>query len=168
MTEKPKKKTRGENRISIYPSPSIHELLTAHRKGEGAKVENLSLLMGTAVARYLETVRRSTPILSGREWCLIFDSLNGGVRDDPFLVPDLAHGISDSISLDHLDEKWGVDGAALLNKLQEMAYPQLMVICEQSERFWDTTVQAGPDTIVEKMGLPEPLPPRPPLQHPHS
>lgn len=76
---------------------------------------------------------------------LIMDSCNGFM-----IMIDLGEGriltqpgqaialnVSDSIRLDRLDEKWGVDGKALVSKIAELDLPAQYALVDLIERFWD-------------------------------
>lgn len=69
------------------------------------------------------------------EACFIADMLNGVVT-----TADTARllwaGAQDAIELDKLDEKWNVDGPALVEKLRNLNEIQAMAVIDAAERFW--------------------------------
>ncbi len=126
MTDIPKK-------TGLYIGPELRDLLAAHT----AAGRSISGTVNTVADRYQETVRRSMPRLSLGEWCLIFDSLNGYFASPASTaVGGIALNVSDAVELDRLDEKWDVDGRALVDKLRAMSWPQLLSILDASERWW--------------------------------
>ncbi len=129
MTDIPKK-------TGLYIGPELHDLLADHT----AAGRSISSTINTIADRYQETVRRSMPRFSLGEWCLIFDSLNGYfARPASTAVGGIAINVSDGVELDRLDEKWDVDGRALVEKLRSMSWPQLLAILDASERWWAAT-----------------------------
>lgn len=89
--------------------------------------------------RYYQLIRRARgeakSLLSEDEQALIADALNG-IIFDAYYVYLLAHNIADSISLDGLDQKWNVDGPALLQKLEAFSPIINAAIVDAVERFW--------------------------------
>ena len=126
MTDIPKK-------TGLYIGPELHDLLAAHTEAG----RSISSTINSIADRYQETIRRSMPKLTLGEWCLIFDSLNGyQSRPAVNAVGGITLNVLDSVELDHLDEKWDVDGHALVKKLRAMSWPQLLSILDASERWW--------------------------------
>lgn len=75
--------------------------------------------------------------LTRDEAMLILDSLNGTVE----IVPESAYinlwaGIADGIRLDRLHEKWGVEGSALVARLQGLSLAGALAVVDASERYW--------------------------------
>jgi len=70
------------------------------------------------------------------EACLIVDALNGTLHDvtsgTRFWI-----GVQDAIELDRLDEKWNVNGAALVQKLSALDDLTAMAIVDAAERYWN-------------------------------
>lgn len=73
--------------------------------------------------------------LTEKEACLIVDALNGIVLDVNTVL-FLWAKIEDSIKLDGLVEKWGVDGFVLVEKLQGLNTLQCMALVDATEKFW--------------------------------
>jgi hypothetical protein len=117
-------------KISISIPDALHRQLTLRATpGYGAT----SGAIQRAVDRYLEVCRRALPALRVDEWELIMDSLLGTLHDT---VAALEQGVADSIRLDLLDKKWGVDGDALLSKLASLDYAGRVAIVDYAERYW--------------------------------
>ena len=70
------------------------------------------------------------------EACLIVDALNGSLTtaDDASL---LWARVEDAIHYDKLDEKWNVDGRALVDKLRGLNEIQALAVADAAERFWE-------------------------------
>lgn len=91
------------------------------------------------VERYyvlLATALRQVKLTSA-EAKLICDALNGTLNN--FQInpqQSLAFSIADAIEYDHLDQKWGVDTAALKQKLESLNILQAAAVLDAVERFW--------------------------------
>lgn len=72
--------------------------------------------------------------LSAGEASLIVDALNGTIIDTQ-TAQLLAYEVQDSLE-DGLAEKWGVDGAALVEKIGAWSLAQRLAVCDAAERFW--------------------------------
>lgn len=119
-------------KISIYAAPELDEALA--RNGGG---RNRSHRINQIADRYAEMLRRtSLPDMSEAEWSLLRDALNGVVHEPAAMIAHLAHGVADAIRLDGLDRKWGVDGAALVAKLEALDYAQEVRLLEDIEAWW--------------------------------
>lgn len=80
--------------------------------------------------------------LTVQEASLLLDALNGSIYDVA-TAPMLWAAVEDRISFDRLDEKWGVDGPALVEKLKALTDVQALAIIDAGERYWygDTKYQ---------------------------
>ena len=128
-----------EKRIAIYVGEALLRFLDNHGSEEKLGRSRSALINGMA-DRYQEVIRRSMPTLSANEWCLIWDALNGIWMGEPaslsvFSVPMEA---ADHIKLNGADEKWEIDGPALVKRLADMGWPELLAIVDATERFWAT------------------------------
>ncbi len=74
--------------------------------------------------------------LSEAEAMLICDSLNGIISDPQTMRIGLWAGVDDSIHLDGLDEKWSVDGPALIAKLRALTPAQAFAVTDAVECWW--------------------------------
>lgn len=73
--------------------------------------------------------------LTIQEASLILDVLTGSIYDVA-TAPMLWAAVDDRIRLDRLDEKWGIDGTALVEKLKSLNDVQALAIIDAGERFW--------------------------------
>ena len=80
------------------------------------------------------------PILSKDEAQLILDVQNGAFWDHTqvfsWLHGGLAHNVSDGIALDRLDEKWSIDGRALLDKLNAFDNATTIAVLDWARHMW--------------------------------
>lgn len=75
--------------------------------------------------------------LTTDEALLIVDALNGIIIYPELAEQLLPHEIADAIALDHLDKKWNVDGAALLEKIKVLDNAQANDLLRRVGKFWD-------------------------------
>lgn len=120
------------SKTAIYLPDLMIEQLEARERDESSR----SGLLARIVDRYAETVRRELPDLEVGEWKLLCDSLNGVIHEPAGHVGWFAAGVEDSIRLDKLDEKWKVDGKALIRKLSRMSFAQSLAVVDTAERYW--------------------------------
>lgn len=91
--------------------------------------------------------------LERNEFMLVVDSTNGfALYDDGETKPSgdaltvkeqIFLNVRDSISLDHLDGKWGIDAETLLNKMRNADESEYKQLWEQIEDFWDKNDRAS-------------------------
>ena len=99
--------------------------------------EAASAVVRQCVERYLALLRHelATVQLSEREALLIADATNGTI-----FTPDTARllwaQVADAIRLNKLDEKWLVNGDALVEKLQGFCPGQALAVVDALERAW--------------------------------
>lgn len=91
--------------------------------------------------RYLQIVEAARPLQFSRaEWLAIFDANNGAGSFDE-LVADrgalewaaLAANVADTIDL---GDKWGIDQAALVRKIDALPLAAKIAVLEVVQRFW--------------------------------
>lgn len=125
--------------ISIY-QPTLERLDA--RVGRLSRSERLSQdltrywdLLGAGLAQARKKLTKP-------EASLILDVQNGTYVDDGpafarWVIGDsLAFQISDAISLDGLDQKWGVDGPALLEKVRGLGHAETLALLDWAARYW--------------------------------
>ncbi len=102
--------------------------------------DNLSGSIAKCLSRYFGLLARSrrelAAQLSEAELSLILDALNGTGFMDEHSAGFIPHEIADSIRLNETDEKWGVDGDALLKKLGALDHTDLTALADAAERWW--------------------------------
>jgi len=141
--------TMATKSTSVNFQPHILEEL-AKRGPQRAPIVNRDLeRLYTLYDRALRRVK-----LTVDEACLIVDALNGTLHDvtsgTRFWI-----GVQDSIEMDELDEKWGVDGKTLIEKLSKLDDLTAMAIVDAAERFW-CDEKSGDDfrkAVAEHFGI---------------
>lgn len=123
---------------NLYLSPGAEDALGARATGE----RDRSAVASRMMERYAEICRRSLPELSDAEWDLLRDSLNGWLPEPAASVGWLAMGVRDSIEMDGLAGKWGVDGPALLSRLEALDYAGCLAVLDAVEQ-WRATKEEG-------------------------
>lgn len=105
--------------------------------GEG----NRSAIISRHLDRYFSMLARARrelrDMLSDGETMLIVDVLNGVGFWDTISVYLIAHEVADGISLDRLDQKWKVDGKALVGKLSNLTDAQHLALVDSVTIWWD-------------------------------
>lgn len=105
---------------------------------------NLYTLLGLGLSRAKKKMTRS-------EAKLILDVQNGSWVDGSlsvWIAGGLAHQVADGIDLDGLADKWGVDGPALVAKLEALGELETIGLLDWAARFWEGDIQA--DDAVER------------------
>ena len=117
-----------------------------------ARGENRSHVISRDLSRLYTLYNRAVREvpLTEKEACLIVDSLNGTVLDAN-TAQSLWFSIEDSINLDGMAEKWGLDGPALVEKLKELNAFQAMAIADAAERFWEVSERVNLKEGVRKV-----------------
>lgn len=94
----------------------------------------------------LDMARRElVELITGDEMALIVDVLNGTLFADPYSVQILPVDIEDSLLIDGYAEKWGVDGPALVEKLNRLDLRHLMALADAAERYWEGAYKKNAD-----------------------
>lgn len=101
---------------------------------------NVSGVANKALDRYFALLARARAELrsqlSDNECALILDATNGTMFSDTFSLSHLWAEIADAVSLDGLDQKWEVDGDALVAKIQASGMIGQAALIDASERWW--------------------------------
>ena len=130
-----------------------------HRELESREMPELSLSSSRVATRDLERyyalLPRVLPTFSESEAYLIVDALNGSLCPS-----DLIHmhwmTIEDAILLDHLDNKWNIDGKQFLARLHQFSPFELIAIRDAAERFWHIVSKKDhppADEVLRQVGL---------------
>jgi len=91
-----------------------------------------------ALDRYAEILRRERVegLFSTQEWSALRDMLNGVISEPAGMIAgSLAQGWADSL-LDGIAEKWGVDGAGVLDRLRSLTFAQEVAVIEAAQAWW--------------------------------
>lgn len=99
--------------------------------------------------RYYYMIRSSTPTFSEAEARLLVDALSG-IITEPHTAHLLWAVVDDAIRLGRLDEKWGVDGWALVQRLRNDLTPfEALAIADAVERVWSLMADAKSTPIMD-------------------
>lgn len=115
--------------VSVNLRPDILDALA--ERGQRAPTINRDLTR--LYFLYDRALRRLD--LTVDEACLIVDAMNGTIHDERTSLM-FSFGVEDAIQLDGLDEKWGVDGKALMDKLSILDEIGCMAVVDAAERYW--------------------------------
>jgi hypothetical protein len=64
---------------------------------------------------------------------------------DVYAPLTVAMEVPDAIRLNGDDEKWGVDGPRLVDRLRAATYAELLALVDLAERFWMRDAEPGED-----------------------
>ena len=104
----------------------------AERCGDEGQISSMSKIM---LGEYVTLLDSVTLPLSDNELKLVFDSLNGVIEYGETLNLTWAQ-IDDSCRLHGLDNKWGVDGPALVSKIRGFSRLELLKLWDETRKFW--------------------------------
>lgn len=142
----PKKKT-----TSFTLTPETVERLEA-RIGKGSRSEYMERLLTDHFDLLDEGLKQAQAILTRAEASAVLDVQNGTFTQPVTLWLDgaLAHQIHDAIP-DGMAEKWGIDGPALVAKLEGLSQIENLALVDWAARFWTsdlTDLQALPKAVA--------------------
>jgi hypothetical protein len=139
--------------VTFRALPELADALTSR----GREGESLGGIARDQLERYFECLRRTlaTVQLSEAEASLIADAGNG-VLWEAHTVPLLWAQVADAIQDEGLDRKWGVNGAALVERLRGLNYAQALAVTDAITRYWR---EPNPiDEALRRVGLVQPAP----------
>jgi hypothetical protein len=127
--------------------PEIHVRDEGHGTGHTARRD---------LERYYYMIRSQTPKFTEPEARLLVDALSG-IITEPHTARLLWALVDDAIRLGRLDEKWGVDGQALVQRLRHDLCPfEALAVTDAVERVWNlmNDAKSGPMTeVLIRVGL---------------
>ena len=86
---------------------------------------------------YARTIHDLKGKFSHGELCLMVDVMNGTWLTAGIAGQHLDLNVHDGIDLDHLDQKWGIDGSALNTKLEALSIFQVACLEIWIGAFWE-------------------------------
>lgn len=101
--------------------------------------ETLSGRIAIVAERYRDMIAAHCPELSRNEWFALCDVANGmffGIGAATSAPRMLWAEFDDACRTDSVDEKWEIDGPALVEKLREMTTAEIFAVAEVTRRFW--------------------------------
>ena len=130
-------------KISVSLSPEATAFLDA--RSDILPGASVSGTISETIERYNAILARERAVLrelmSANEMALIIDVTNGSLFYS-YSMPLLWAEIADGCSLDHLDQKWEIDGAALIDKVRSSGIAGQAALIDAAERWWNR-VAAG-------------------------
>lgn len=119
--------------ISLQPDTVAAIQARASTSGERSTIINRML------DRYVFVLDAARRTLASKftpgECGLLVDVFNGTLFSEPFATQYLAHEVRDSYA-DGYAEKWEVDRAAMLEKMQSLSACENIAIVDAVERWW--------------------------------
>lgn len=100
---------------------------------------------------YRQTLHSLKGKFSRGELMLLIDSGNGTMLMPSLAGQHLALGVSDSIALDRLDEKWEIDGAALNKKVSALTIFEAVCLELWVQAFWERHDEIDIEEYVRDM-----------------
>jgi len=95
---------------------------------------SIDLVAKRDLERYYALIGQQ-PQFSPGEACLLADAMNG-VHEEPWSINVFWAGVQDAIDLEHLDEKWKVDGKELVARLRALSAGEKYAVVDAVERAW--------------------------------
>src|ERR671922_2751059 len=96
-----------------------------------------------SLERYEEILKQARvkllEIFTEKEMALIIDVLNGTLFSEPISIHMVYGEVGDGINMDALDQKWEVDGKALVEKVRNLDYAEKVALVDAVERWWNST-----------------------------
>lgn len=116
-------------KLSIYAGPPIQALLAGFE-------DNRSGRLNTVAERYTAIMAAHTPALTELEWCAVCDALNGHYMDAGDGLLGVRYAWASVADCEGLGEKWGIDQAALVERLRALDVAGSVALAEVVQRFW--------------------------------
>lgn len=117
---------------SLYLDEEILKLLSQYQIDTGER----SAIVTAIIERYAEACRRELPRdWSRAEWLAMMDMLNATMIE-PLTIAHLDHEVEDAIRMEHIDDKWHLDGAAFLARVRALCYGARLAVCDLALRYW--------------------------------
>ena len=115
--------------VSASPESALHRLLSMRGDNE------VSHTLETAVERYLTVIGYSLPEFTIPEWCMVLDSQLGVWVSDEIGVQLVGETTVETMDMDGLDQKWGVDAHRMREIMTNLSYAEKQSICEFIELY---------------------------------
>lgn len=129
-------------RITIYLNPPLAEALEGLAAGD-----SVSGRLGAIAGRYTEILRRAriASRFTAHELDALRDCCNGTWFDPASLIDGAVLANFQDALQDGLGNKWGIDPAAVAERLRALSYPEQVALVEDIEQFWRGVAGGGPD-----------------------
>jgi len=127
--------------------PDLFQAVTSRVRGPRERSATIARDLGRLYDLYKLALREIQ--LTASEACLICDVLNGTWMDVGS-ADTLWAEVADGIRLNGLDQKWGVDGEALIAKLKGLDRLTCLALVDAAERFWAGDLREDARTAVRR------------------
>jgi len=94
-------------------------------------------ILESTAAVYKRTVAKIKATFDTSELSLMLDCMNGTILTPGIAGQIIGLNVADSIDLDKTDEKWGVDRATIVGKLEGLSIPELALLEIWCQGFWE-------------------------------
>lgn len=133
--------------FNITLPPDLYDALASRIRGSRERSATIARDLSRLYDLYRHALRE-VPLTTG-EACLICDVLNGTLMDASSAAALWAE-VADGVRLDRLDEKWGVDGDALIARLKGLDRLTCLALVDAAERFWAGDLSEDARTAVRR------------------
>lgn len=138
---------------------SVPEYIDTSMESRGGSGDGKSGAVVRTIDRYMAIINRSKIEMgknfSSQECGLILDSCNGTAWADTVSIQLLPENIVDGIEMDRLDQKWSVDGDALVRKMRGLTYAEKMAMVDAIQYWWDRVGNGEQPEYAELLTIPE-------------
>jgi len=148
----------ARKKTSVTISDTLLEELRLHF-GDGHDNMNVSFSLSRLIGRYSYILYAHRAELhskfSDNELSLILDSCNGVAFMEIVSMRLLWANIADGIDIDQLDDKWEVDGAALVDKLRSLSLMENIAMVDAIKCWWNRVGNGEQPEYAEMLDVPE-------------
>lgn len=145
-------KTKDYQRVSILIYPRTETELNLRAGTDGNRTATINRHMERYFAMLRESRKRLVAQFTDEEIGLLVDLFNGTLFADAFSLAYLAAEVEDAE--DEWFPKWGVERAAIVDKLRGLSYADSAALIDAVERWWDRIAQdeQPAPTVTEVLG----------------
>jgi hypothetical protein len=138
MVKSPMSAGRHRLSLSVTLTPTAIAAIKSRSGGERGRygLHSDSAALCRMAERYDHLITQATPHVELAEWRLICDALNGTAMLDAWSPNYVTMEIADHCRLNGAGETWGVDGAALVARLNTMTMVERFAVVDVADRFW--------------------------------
>src|SRR5262245_5444575 len=142
---------------TIKTSINLKESVFAAVEERGDRGEaNRSGVISRDMERYYDSLRRARAdlrdtILSKAEISAIVDNFKDESLLEMFSIRLIYGSLPDMIELNGIEQKWGIDGKALVDKLRKLSFIESCALVDAIERHWYRVAQGQKPKISEAL-----------------
>lgn len=116
-------------KFAIYAGEPMAAVLAGHEDARSQRINQVC-------ADYRAILADHMPAMTRGEWCAIMDATNGLAIPTEDAANTRRYLWAKVADAPELAEKWGIDSAALVQRLRSMTTVELVAACEASRAFW--------------------------------